>query len=281
MLFFLNFLYCRENLYDISLAQIRHFVLSLTQEGRRYSVKKWSIFFILLIVCFVTINGVKAATREELLNYFPEEFLDAIPEERYQKLLTLDVSRAKKQEIEHKDTRYPEEISPLDQTHETSAKNLSIVVIPYSGSNTDYSITLTAKWKKMPTTKSYDVIAMRLDKFALAPGTALGYQISDGGDVSYGYLGTNMVYKSNGFGISMNIVDSTKSVLQCVIDADAAIDGSKHGTVYGAYEHALVNVSLAQSKNYNISAAGMGKVINFVDSVWQKYDDMDGVSMSY
>ncbi len=243
-------------------------------------MKKWSIFFILLlVVCFASVN-VQAATREELLQYFPEKYLDSIPEERYQKLLTLDVSKAQTKTIEHHDTRYPEEIAPMGSALVTTAKNLSLNVIPYTGNNTDYSISLTAKWKKLPTTKSYDVIAIRLDRFALEPGIAFGAQLSDGGDVSYGYKGTNMVYKDNGFGISMNIVDATKNELVMILESDAAIDGGGVGTVYGAYEHALVNVSLAQSQSYNISSVGMGKVINFVDSVWAKYDDMDGVSVT-
>ena len=92
-------------------------------------MKKWSIFFILLlVVCFASIS-VKAATREELLQYYPEEFLDSIPEERYQKLLTLDVSRAQTVTIEHHDTRYPEEISPTGSALNTTAKDLSLTVI--------------------------------------------------------------------------------------------------------------------------------------------------------
>ena len=127
---------------------------------------------------------------------------------------------------------------------------------------------------------------MRLDGMVINANTIVGtqsYVRSNGtsGVVNYGYQGTNMVFKgeSTGFGISMNIVNDSLNSLHCFIEADGVL-ASSSGTVYGAYEHAVDEVTLAQSKSYGISSVGQGKVINFIDSVWNHYDDMQGVDMT-
>lgn len=216
------------------------------------------------------------ATREKMLEFFPEEFLNSLTEEEYNHYATLDFDSATTQEIA---VPFDESDNPTRSTpYSTNYKTLNVTAIPYDSVN--YAITLTLNWKKMPATRSYDVIALRFSNMAMSNGTQSGHQIYTGGSVYYSYGGTNMKLASNGFGISMNLVNSTSiNSLQCFISVNAAKTNST-STIYGAYEHAKSNVTLAQSKDYTISSGGMGHVINFSSSVWNYYDNMNGVSIS-
>ena len=167
-------------------------------------------------------------------------------------------------------------------SYKTTYKNIQIVSIPLNSANT-YSIDLTTLWLKSPYIKSYDVIAMRTDDATVTEGTQEGtqaYIYSNGnvGYVNYSNNGTNMVKASNGFGISMNLVDDANTY-QCTIEAIVKAT-TKWATVYGSYQHAATNVTLAQSKSYTISHNGYGEVINFATAVQNDYDGMQGVSIA-
>lgn len=167
-------------------------------------------------------------------------------------------------------------------SYKTTYKNIQIVSIPLNSANT-YSIDLTTLWLKSPYIKSYDVIAMRTDDATVTEGTQEGtqaYIYSNGnvGYVNYSNNGTNMVKASNGFGISMNLVDDANTY-QCTIEAIVTAT-TEWATVYGSYQHAATNVTLSQSKSYTISHNGYGKVINFATAVQNDYDGMQGVSIA-
>ncbi len=233
-------------------------------------------------MAFLVMGHVQAATREELLKYIPEPVLDSLPEETLKEYAKLDMSKAESEEITINDTKYPQELSPLsDDLWTTNYKKLQITMAPYD--SITYAVMLDLTWLYIPAVKSYDVIALRFNDAVMAQSSATGvqsYTLSTGSQdaVGYGYGGTNMVMKDNGYGISMNIVDKKLSALYNHTSVNVAVSGS-NPYAYGAYEHAMDNVSLAQSKNYNISAAGMGRVINFAESVWDHYDNMQGVSV--
>lgn len=238
-------------------------------------LKNFLKVFIFSLFTICLISSAKAATREELLKYMPEEFLDSVSEEKYQKLLTLDTDKAMSKTVTIEDNSFNAGVSaPNASYRETNAKRLSLNAIPYD--NINYSVSLSCFWKYMPAVTSFDVTALRFENLGMATGTASGVQLTSAGSVSYGYKGTNMVYKDNGFGISMNILDDKITSLQTFIQVDVA-KGNLTGRIYGAYEHAMKNVTLAQSQNYTLNLAGMGNVINFSSSVWGYYDNMDGV----
>lgn len=250
-------------------------------------MKKCGIKLLFGIITFLFIGNVAAATREEMLKFIPEKVLDSFTEEQYEKYSKMDFSHAVKQEEKlYEKSKYPDEISPYaDNTWTTNYKTLTITAIPWSQGSINYSIMLFLQWNYIPTVRSYDVMAVRMDNFAMNGATTSGtqaYVLSNGsmGSVQYKYLGTNMNYDEfKGFGISMNIVNDKLKDLYCYIELDAAMKQNT-ATVYGSYQHAVDNVSLAQSKNYTINVVGMGKVINFADSVWGHYDDMNGVKMT-
>lgn len=127
------------------------------------------------------------------------------------------------------------------------------------------------------------VIAIRTDDATVTEGTQEGIQAyiyTNGsvGYVNYSNNGTNMVKADNGFGISMNLVDAAKTY-ECTIEATVTAT-TEWATVYGSYQHAATNVTLAQSKSYTISHNGYGKVINFATAVQNDYDGMQGVSIA-
>lgn len=136
-------------------------------------------------------------------------------------------------------------------------------------------------WLITPRVKSYDVIGMRVDDATIVAGTQKGMQVytTNGvtDTVNYSYQGTNMVLSSNGFGISMNLVDAA-SEFTCELEAMTQ-STSQWATVYGSYQHAMTAVTLAKSKSYTISHNGYGKVINFATAVQNDYDNMQGVSI--
>ena len=167
-------------------------------------------------------------------------------------------------------------------SYATTYKNIQISTIPSNITNT-FLIDLTNLWLKSPYIKSYDVIAIRTDDATVIEGTQEGtqtyiYKNGSTGTIDYSNNGTNMVKASNGFGISMNLVDDANTY-ECTIEAIVTAT-TRWATVYGSYQHAATNVTLAQSKSYTISHNGYGEVINFATAVQNDYDGMQGVSIA-
>ena len=165
-------------------------------------------------------------------------------------------------------------------SYKTTYKNIQLSASPTSDNN--YYIKFFTCWLLTPKVKSYDVNAMRVDDATIVAGTQKGTQSyginGNYSTISYSYNGTNMVNQSNGFGISMNLVDAATGFQ---LDIEAVVEStSKWATVYASYQHAASNVTLAQSKSYNISHNGYGEVINFATAVENYYDGMQGVSIA-
>ena len=170
-------------------------------------------------------------------------------------------------------------ISTIATYYSTSYKNIEISTTSI-GSN-KYLVYLTNDWLITPRVKSYDVIAMRTEDSTISSGSQRGVQMYTTNGISdvinYSYNGTNMVLSSNGFGISMNLVDAASGFtceIQAIVEAT-----SQWAKVYGSYQHAMTAVTLSKSKSYTISHNGYGKVINFATAVQNDYDNMQGVSI--
>ena len=256
----------------------------------------------LLLIMIISTN-VKAAnlTEEEynrLRNVFSETRISLMSDEDAARYLSYDLEHSNKVSKYYKVTETTNgtittEVSKEEATnaansnittcgslHTTSYKNIQITTSKITTNK--YSIDLTNEWLITPRVKSYDVIAMRVDDATISTGSQRGtqfYTTSSGSDtVEYSYNGNNMKLSSNGFGISMNLVDAGTG-FTCVIEAIATAT-SQWATVYGSYQHAMTAVTLAKSKSYTISHNGYGKVINFATAVQNDYDNMQGVSIS-
>ena len=165
-------------------------------------------------------------------------------------------------------------------THTTTYKKLHISATHLSGNG--YEIRLYEEWLLLPSVRSYDVIGIRLYDGTVQSGSQDGTQTyKQNGNfyyINYSATGTNIVTATNGYGISMNLVDDS-TYYSCdttsVVYATSALS-----EVYGSYQHAIYSVSLSDSQSYSISHNGYGGVFNFATGVMGAYDGMAGVSLS-
>ena len=170
-------------------------------------------------------------------------------------------------------------ITPFNYA-ETNYKRLDIWV--WHSGNDIYAGELELVWKVIPATRSFDVIAFRGQGMKVIENSEMGAQTYYVNDVehviSYAYNGTNIQKRDLGYGISMNLVNGS-DVNGFVLYTSAIFEKTVSGTayVYGSYQHATENVTLAESQNYDIHAAGLGNTIYFYGNTVTKYDNMPGV----
>ena len=269
-----------------------------------YSLRKSVAAFALMLLLFVT-TSAKAATltNEEysrLKIIFSDARISTMSDEDAQRYLSYDLENSNivskyyrvtetangtvSTEVTKTEAEEASQATNNNLTrgasHNTTYKNIQISASPTSDNY--YYIKFFTCWLLTPRVKSYDVNAMRVDDATIVAGTQKGTQSygtnGNYSTISYAYNGTNMVNQSNGFGISMNLVDAATG-FQLEIEA-IVVSTSKWATLYASYQHAASNVTLAQSKAYNISHNGYGEVINFATAVENYYDGMQGVSIA-
>lgn len=166
-------------------------------------------------------------------------------------------------------------------TYETTAKELILSVL--GGSTYNYT-TLTATWKYIPTTRSFDVIGFLGDGFEFRNGSQNGEQIyiTNGNYtvIDYAWNGTNIKKFDEGFGISMNIVNNDITFLQLFAECDIK-QTTQYGSILASYQHAISSVSLANSQNFTLGSTGLGSVFIYPYSITERYDGMSGVRIDY
>ena len=276
--------------------------MNVEQRGGALEQLKKIIMTISILLVMIISTNVKAAnlTEEEyarLRNVFSDARISFMSNEDAARYLSYDLEHTNKVSKYYKVTETTNgtittevskeeateaaenNISPIATYHTTSYKNIEIMTT-HTGGNS-YQVYMVNTWLITPRVKSYDVIALRVEDATITSGSQLGTQVygSNGNFdmVNYSYNGTNMVLSSNGFGISMNLVDAA-SEFACDIEAIVTAT-SQWATVYGSYQHAMTAVTLAKSKSYTISHNGYGQVINFATAVQNDYDNMQGVSI--
>lgn len=250
-------------------------------------------------------NGILISENEynDFLKIYDNEYIMNMSEEKYNKLKTLDFSDittstkyiettynqslqlTTEREITEEEFNEFEAVSPLlddgAASYETTKKKLVLSIV--GGTTWNWAM-VAATWKAIPSNRSYDLIGFYGYGFDFGSGTQIGEQVYvlDGNytTISYAWNGTNIKRHSNGFGISMNVVNSDITYLQFIAECDvrANID---HPTLYASYQHAQKNLSLADSQNYTLGGAGLGSVFVFPYSISQKYDAMSGVHVGY
>lgn len=160
-----------------------------------------------------------------------------------------------------------------------SIKKLSLTLSDNENGYGDIFVGLL--WKMIPSTRAFDVIAVRYVGMTDIDGTQWGRQIwGTNGNysyVDYGWNGTNINRQDNGFGISMNITnDSTINYLENYIESAVQFTGNFQWAG-ASYQHATSNTTLAQSKSYTLAENGKNGVILFTGNIGEKYDNMPGV----
>lgn len=257
----------------------------------------------IIVVTFGCVTNANAAISEEeyasLREIFSEARLSIMSEEEMEELINGDLTYNSKiyqvTESVNNTFTYSEVDSEMAEqlmdnfnngielygaTHETSYKRITIID-NYIGGST-HKVMVYTQWIVNPRVKSYDVTAMRIEDGYVVDGTQDGtqmyYKSGKQGHVTYSANGTNIRKADNGFGISMNLVNNASN-FETDISA-TVISTSQNGVAYGTYQHAVTDVTLDQSQSYMISHNGLGKVLNFSNSVYNLYDRMSGVSIA-
>ena len=175
----------------------------------------------------------------------------------------------------------PGTVGTLSTFYQTAYKRISISYMHLHDNY--YKIFLGTEWLVTPNVKSFDVTGIRVYDATITDGLQFGTQAAwnptDGFSyVHYSPNGTNIVKQNNGFGISMNLINSG---VEFYADIETYVTAtSQYAKVYGSYQHAVYNVTLIDSKSYTISGAGLGYVFNFATAVEDLYDGMGGVDIS-
>lgn len=241
-------------------------------------------------------DNLKKIYTEEDLAVLPSDFIDEIKNEPDLVLEDRDevcvITRTRydenNQPVETINTEVTEaeakRVAAMPETRgsiwQTSSKKLTISVL---NAGSRKRITLTNTWLKLPKVRSYDVMAVRITdtSFTIGSNAFSASQEYDNNTVNYSYSGDNVripgVFSHPGIGVSMNIVDSVSSSLSNTMVL-TLVNGKDKYKVFGTYQHATSKVTLAQSKDYDIEAGGLGNVLKFSSSVAGKYDGMQGVS---
>lgn len=169
--------------------------------------------------------------------------------------------------------------------HTTSYKQLHLWV--FSNSDGTYTFVIQNSWKKIPSNKSFDVLAFRWEGTVTEnKNTIYGeqiYKISTSQVnppfIEYQYGNGNYKYESNGVGLSQNLVNGDYYYVN-----QLEITASCSGTIklYGTYQHAQGDLTLSDSKSYSISSSGLGNVLYYSNStIRNTYDNMQGISVSF
>ena len=253
-------------------------------------------------------NGIEISEEEynNFIKIHTHAYIMTMNEEKYEKLKSLDYSNVQneatyvlstynphlllttEEEITKEEyDQFPEDggIAPLlddgSAYSETSAKELTIALM---GDTTWNYVVVTATWKGIPKTRSFDVIGIRGTGFTVRNGSQSGDQIYavDGNFkyVNYSWNGTNIKRFDNGFGISMNIVNDNINYLQLTVCGDFK-DTLTQPTIFGSYQHAVKSLTLEESQNYTLGGSGLGSVFVYPYSISQKYDGMTGIRLQY
>lgn len=286
----------------------------------RSKIVKVMFFFLLLIPILVKaesqdisevphyVNALGTKIRitdcEKIIAVYDEDYMEMMTEEDYERFrnkkidlnnlvqskayikttinhITDEVSHTQVSEAEY--NNYSPENDSIEVYLETEYKHLTLTGSAYGDGYGD--VTLGVVWKAIPVRRSFDILAVRYVGIESINGTQTGKQVykinGELGYVDYGWNGTNINRKDNGFGISMNLINSTDvDYFRMYIDSEIKFTG-QGPTIYGTYQHAIKNVTLAASKNYIFTSGGLGGVIDYQSSFQEKYDDMQGLAIYF
>ena len=217
-------------------------------------------------------NGNINLTEKEynyVVQFYGEEFLENMTMDDYDWLTELDLN--------HNDYEIKEVIVGNANNNDGNlllprstvvTSNEKRVAISKACSSNYCAITLLTTWLAQPSIKSYDVVGARLYNTTLYNSTITTYVRSSSGTT----IQSNYMNYYNGFGNSVQLPTS-----DTINNIEQRFKVNKTGTVYGSYQHATSNVSLATSKLYNISSSGYGSVFSFYGNASGKYDNTVGV----
>ncbi len=239
-------------------------------------MKKIFLVLIITLCCSIMIvNAQEISYNNQAINLSEKEYnyiIELYGEQYLQKMTVEDYNWIKELNIDNSEveikTLNPKEFMPLGTIVSTSDEKIAISKICQK---TYCIITSVATWLNSPVTRSYDVMGFRFYGTSLYNNNVVTRLSSKDGVETV----SNYKYLENGFGNSIKLPESGNDIL-----IEQRIYVKTGGTVYASYQHALKNVTLTTSKNYQISATGYGNVFVFTDSAEGVYNGLSGVYLS-
>lgn len=256
----------------------------------------------------LNINGI-VITEEEYNNFIKvhsHDYIMTMNEEQYNKLASLDYSNVistkkyvlstynpslnlttEREITENEYNAFEREGNTrLNSGSVTAETNAKILVMGFVANSYWHYATLTATWKYMPSVREYDVIGFYGDGFTIREGSQAGQQMYTDANynyqvINYAWNGTNIKKFTNGYGISMNLVNPTIHSLSLDTACDLRADVT-NPVLFGSYQHAVdSSITLTQSKNYTLGSGGLGGVFVYPYNISAKYDGMSGVILTF
>ena len=272
------------------------------------------IFYLLMIIpinifalendeLIVNSNGVEMSKEDynNLRKYFGELHIDTMTQDEFDEQMQLDfdnvhgvlkyirtdynhitgeVTSTEITEEEYMNAGLDKDNNqPRSNFAESDYKYINLVA---GNTNGAAFLSFVTHWKIMPATRSFDVNAARLVNLDVINGTQGGkqfYTISGNTSyINYSFNGTNINNQSNGFGISMNLVNDT-NLTGLELEITSCLEVTNYpAIIFASYQHAITTLSLDESKSYTLSSSGLGSVITYANSsTYSKYDGMTGV----
>jgi hypothetical protein len=234
-----------------------------------------------LLLLFYTPEYISTMTYDEYLSFMS---MDIDPEKvervsKYYKVvtnyLTHEVEKEEVTEAEYEAYEVP--VQDRSLFYETGYEKLVLSFTHIS--DTSNYVSYTGIWKVIPSVRSYDNIGIRVTGFSVDAGSQITKQIykmnGTNYSINYPYGGINSQYFADGYGVSMGLIGSTVTALQCTTSASLTVD-SYPAYVFGAYEHAVDTITLNDAKDYYLGP-GSGNVFIFGDDAAGHYDGMLGL----
>ena len=215
-------------------------------------------------------NGVELTQVEYefLTTFYSPIYPDIMTSAMYDEFVEKDVMNGDIQIVSYNEPQLPllnPEILPNSTSHSTSYKTVQIG----SACLPDFCImSLQNNWHVSPSVRSWDNIGVYFDGVSLIShdGTYVG---STSGTNWYSHLNT-----TNGLGNSVKLPDVGENII-----INMAFTVTPGGTVYGSYQHAMQNTTLANSQNYTLDYLGEGGVFLYNGNAVGVYDGMNGVDI--
>lgn len=157
---------------------------------------------------------------------------------------------------------------------ETEYKKVSLRVESPVSVLTNGKVILTTTWKKVPSVKSHDIIAITFANSMKGVSASLTSSVASN-------AGSKVT--SEGVGISAklsNSISANNTIVLTVSGKYSDLSTWLNGKVCGTYQHAQSTVTAADSLAYSFSRGqgGVGSVLNFNSAtIRDKYDQMQGV----
>lgn len=220
---------------------------------------------------YTTQNGIEL-NREEyefLTTFYWPGYPDVMTRAQYEEFVDLDLLNSDI-EIKTYSEAAPQLQGPgLEQqstSTSTSAKTLQIgkACLP-----TKCIMSLVNTWHFDPSITSWDVIGAYLDGVSLISHSHT--YVSTANTTSYF---TNLQFENDGFGNSVKLPNSGTGFI-----INTSFTVTRGGEVYGSYQHATEDTTLANSQLYHIDYGGYGSVFDFYGTAEGIYDEMNGVNI--